>query len=64
MSDAWNHAVVVDPREADVGSVLGFGFAPFDGRWVKIPQTGRVVIAGTADDITSDDAIRRSYLGY
>lgn len=27
-------------------------------------ETGRVVIAGTADDIKSDDAIRRSYLGY
>jgi 3-hydroxyacyl-CoA dehydrogenase/enoyl-CoA hydratase/3-hydroxybutyryl-CoA epimerase len=23
--------VVVDPREADVGSILGFGFAPFTG---------------------------------
>jgi branched-chain amino acid transport system ATP-binding protein len=27
-------------------------------------ETGRVVIAGTADEIKSDDAIRRSYLGY
>ena len=23
--------VVTDPREADVGSILGFGFAPFTG---------------------------------
>ncbi|MGE3247612.1 MAG: 3-hydroxyacyl-CoA dehydrogenase, partial [Beijerinckiaceae bacterium] len=23
--------VIVDPREADVGSILGFGFAPFTG---------------------------------
>jgi 3-hydroxyacyl-CoA dehydrogenase/enoyl-CoA hydratase/3-hydroxybutyryl-CoA epimerase len=23
--------VVTDPREADVGSILGFGFAPFAG---------------------------------
>ena len=23
--------VVTDPREADVGSILGFGFAPFSG---------------------------------
>jgi branched-chain amino acid transport system ATP-binding protein len=27
-------------------------------------ETGRVVIAGTADAIRSDEAIRRSYLGY
>ena len=23
--------VITDPREADVGSILGFGFAPFSG---------------------------------
>jgi 3-hydroxyacyl-CoA dehydrogenase/enoyl-CoA hydratase/3-hydroxybutyryl-CoA epimerase len=23
--------VITDPREADVGSILGFGFAPFTG---------------------------------
>jgi 3-hydroxyacyl-CoA dehydrogenase/enoyl-CoA hydratase/3-hydroxybutyryl-CoA epimerase len=23
--------IVTDPREADVGSILGFGFAPFSG---------------------------------
>jgi 3-hydroxyacyl-CoA dehydrogenase/enoyl-CoA hydratase/3-hydroxybutyryl-CoA epimerase len=23
--------VIVDPREADVGAILGFGFAPFTG---------------------------------
>lgn len=27
-------------------------------------ETGRVVIAGPADDIKKDDAVRRSYLGY
>ena len=27
-------------------------------------ETGRVVLSGTADDIKSDDAVRRSYLGY
>ena len=33
------------------GAVIGadgFGFAPLDGRWIKIPQTGRVVIG---DDV-------------
>jgi 3-hydroxyacyl-CoA dehydrogenase / enoyl-CoA hydratase / 3-hydroxybutyryl-CoA epimerase len=27
----WQEKVVTDPREADVGSILGFGFAPFTG---------------------------------
>ena len=27
-------------------------------------ETGRVVLSGTSDDIRSDDAVRRSYLGY
>ena len=27
-------------------------------------ETGRVVIAGTAESIRNDEAIRRSYLGY
>jgi len=27
-------------------------------------ETGRVVLSGTADDIKSNDAVRRSYLGY
>ena len=27
-------------------------------------ETGRIVLSGTADEIKSDDAVRRSYLGY
>ena len=27
-------------------------------------ETGRIVLSGTADDIKSNDAVRRSYLGY
>ena len=27
----WEDHVITDPREADVGSILGFGFAPFTG---------------------------------
>jgi 3-hydroxyacyl-CoA dehydrogenase/enoyl-CoA hydratase/3-hydroxybutyryl-CoA epimerase len=26
-----DEGILVDPREADVGSILGFGFAPFTG---------------------------------
>jgi len=28
---AWEEGVITDVREADVGSILGFGFAPFSG---------------------------------
>ena len=28
---AVEEGIVTDPREADVGSILGFGFAPFTG---------------------------------
>ena len=28
--------VVADPREADVGSILGFGFAPFTGGTISL----------------------------
>jgi len=27
-------------------------------------ETGRVAIAGTADDLKSNDAVRSAYLGY
>jgi branched-chain amino acid transport system ATP-binding protein len=27
-------------------------------------ETGRIVLSGSAQDIKSDDAVRRSYLGY
>ena len=28
---AMEEGIVTDPREADVGSIIGFGFAPFTG---------------------------------
>ena len=33
---AWRRGVVTDPREADVGSILGFGFAPFTGGAISL----------------------------
>jgi len=30
-AEAFEQGIVTDPREADVGSILGFGFAPFTG---------------------------------
>ncbi len=58
-SDCLVHANVVIERETQVGNRCifqpgciiggdGFGFAPFMGEWVKIPQVGRVVIG---DDV-------------
>ncbi len=47
------------------GAVIGadgFGFAPFDGRWVKIPQTGRAVI-GDDVEIGANTTIDRGAMG-
>jgi UDP-3-O-[3-hydroxymyristoyl] glucosamine N-acyltransferase len=47
------------------GAVIGadgFGFAPFEGRYVKIPQTGRVVV-GDDVDIGANSTIDRGTMG-
>lgn len=47
------------------GAVIGadgFGFAPFEGRWVKIPQTGRVLI-GDDVEIGANTTIDRGAMG-
>ena len=47
------------------GAVIGsdgFGFAPLDGRWIKIPQTGRVVI-GDDVEIGANTTIDRGAMG-
>jgi UDP-3-O-[3-hydroxymyristoyl] glucosamine N-acyltransferase len=47
------------------GSVIGadgFGFAPDGGRWVKIPQTGRVVI-GPDVEIGANTTVDRGAMG-
>jgi UDP-3-O-[3-hydroxymyristoyl] glucosamine N-acyltransferase len=40
----------------------GFGFAPFEGRWIKIPQTGRVVV-GDDVEIGANTTIDRGTMG-
>ncbi len=40
----------------------GFGFAPLDGRWIKIPQLGRVVI-GDDVEIGANTTIDRGTMG-
>ncbi|MDL1860824.1 UDP-3-O-(3-hydroxymyristoyl)glucosamine N-acyltransferase [Betaproteobacteria bacterium PRO7] len=47
------------------GAVIGadgFGFAPLDGRWIKIPQTGRVVI-GDDVEVGANTTIDRGTMG-
>ncbi|MBC8119192.1 MAG: UDP-3-O-(3-hydroxymyristoyl)glucosamine N-acyltransferase [Burkholderiaceae bacterium] len=47
------------------GAVIGsdgFGFAPFDGRWIKIPQIGAVVI-GDDVEIGANTTIDRGAMG-
>jgi len=47
------------------GAVIGadgFGFAPLDGRWIKIPQLGRVII-GDDVEIGANTTIDRGSMG-
>ncbi len=47
------------------GAVIGadgFGFAPLEGKWIKIPQTGRVVI-GDDVEIGANTTIDRGAMG-
>ena len=38
-ADAVLQGIVTDPREADVGSIMGFGFAPFTGGTISYIET-------------------------
>lgn len=47
------------------GAVIGadgFGFAPFEGRWIKIPQVGRVVVEDDVE-IGANTTIDRGTMG-
>ncbi len=45
--------VVTDPREADVGSILGFGFAPFTGGTLSyIDGLGAAAFVAICDEFT------------
>ncbi len=46
--------VVTDPREADVGSILGFGFAPFTGGVISlIDGVGAKAFTARAEDLAA-----------
>ena len=47
----WDEGVIDDPREADVGAILAWGFAPWTGGPITfIEQTGLKAFVAKADD--------------
>ena len=48
--------IVSDPREADVGSILGWGFAPYTGGVLSFIDT-----VGTADFVARADELKAKY---
>jgi len=50
----WAEGVIDDPREADLGAILGWGFAPWSGGPITlIDQTGLKTFVETADRLTA-----------
>ena len=50
----WAEGVIDDPREADLGAILGWGFAPWSGGPITlIDQTGLKAFVDTADRLTA-----------
>jgi 3-hydroxyacyl-CoA dehydrogenase/enoyl-CoA hydratase/3-hydroxybutyryl-CoA epimerase len=50
----WEEGVVDDPREADVGAILGWGFAPWTGGPITlIDQTGLKAFVEAADRLAA-----------
>ncbi|MGO4687541.1 3-hydroxyacyl-CoA dehydrogenase NAD-binding domain-containing protein [Brevundimonas sp. 2YAF1] len=50
----WAEGVIDDPREADLGAILGWGFAPWSGGPITlIDQTGLKTFVDTADRLAA-----------
>ena len=50
----WEEGVIDDPREADLGAILGWGFAPWTGGPITlIDQTGLATFVETADRLAA-----------
>ena len=50
----WEEGVIDDPREADLGAILGWGFAPWTGGPITmIDQTGLAQFVETADRLAA-----------
>ncbi|MNH51868.1 Fatty acid oxidation complex subunit alpha [compost metagenome] len=51
VAHCWEEGVIDDPREADVGAILAWGFAPWTGGPITfIDQTGLKAFVAKADD--------------
>ena len=51
----WEEGVVDDPREADVGAILGWGFAPWTGGPISlIDQVGTAKFVETCDRLANE----------
>jgi 3-hydroxyacyl-CoA dehydrogenase/enoyl-CoA hydratase/3-hydroxybutyryl-CoA epimerase len=51
VAKCWDEGVISDPREADVGAILAWGFAPWTGGPITfIEQTGLKAFVAKADD--------------
>jgi 3-hydroxyacyl-CoA dehydrogenase/enoyl-CoA hydratase/3-hydroxybutyryl-CoA epimerase len=51
---AFEEGIVTDPREADVGSIIGFGFAPFTGGTLSyIDGMGAARFVALCDDLAA-----------
>ena len=50
----WEEGVIDDPREADLGAILGWGFAPWTGGPITlIDQTGLKAFVAKADELAA-----------
>lgn len=61
----YDHCVLADRVTIHAGSVIGqdgLGYAPHNGKWIKIPQIGRTII-GDDVEIGANCAIDRATLG-
>ena len=61
----YDHSVLGDRATIHAGSSIGqdgLGYAPYEGKWIKIPQVGRAVI-GDDVEIGANCAVDRATLG-
>ena len=56
---AYEQNIVTDPREADVGSIIGFGFAPYTGGTLSyIDGMGGAAFVLLCDDLAKKHGVR------
>jgi 3-hydroxyacyl-CoA dehydrogenase/enoyl-CoA hydratase/3-hydroxybutyryl-CoA epimerase len=52
----WQEGVITDVREADIGAILGWGFAPWTGGPISLIDT-----VGTAKFVETCDRLTKAY---